>query len=121
MGVDIAYMTNESLQSLAYSRMVILFEQARKAVKKKPKRAKRYVQLARKLQERFRVKWPLSLKKHFCRKCDAYLELGISAKRRVHMPYQAITCLACGHVNKMRGSEKPWPKKAKRPLLQKKT
>lgn len=91
--------SSESATHLALSRMQILFTQAHEQFKTRPDRSNRYVELARKLQTRYRVKWPIELKTRFCSNCKHYLELGINAQKRVKKDHQSIHCLDCNHVH----------------------
>lgn len=98
-------MSNPS-QNLALSRMMILFEQAKDQFSKRPDRSRRYVQLAQKIQQRYRVKMPIEMKEQFCPKCESFLVIGKNAKKRVKVPHQNITCGECGFVHSFRLSEK---------------
>jgi len=73
-----------------------LFIFANKESKKRPKIAKKYVALARKLAKRNNI----SLKKYrrkFCKKCDTYFVPGKNCKIRLSKGKLSIKCLECGH------------------------
>lgn len=86
-------------EGLARSRIFILFDQARQQFDLRPDRSKRYVQLARKIQQRYRVQMPVEIKEQFCTKCGSFLVIGKNAKKRIKVPHQNITCNECGFVH----------------------
>jgi len=62
-----------------------------------PARAKRYVELARKLGMRFRLRLPKESKARFCRKCGAYWIPGRNVKVRLKPSEgRAVYECACG-------------------------
>ena len=93
--------SSDSQQALALSRMHILLEQAHEQFETRPDRASRYVELARAIQTKYRVVWPLELKIQFCANCGSFLELGKNATRRMKDNHQTIHCNVCGKT-KMR-------------------
>lgn len=92
----------DSLQALALTRMHILFTQAHEQFSTRPDRSNRYVELARAMQTKYRVVWPLELKTKFCSYCGSYLELGKNASRRMKKDHQTIHCNACGKTKMFR-------------------
>jgi ribonuclease P protein subunit RPR2 len=86
---------------IARERILKLFEEAEKAHNKEPKLAKRYVELARKISTRTNTRIPFSLKRKFCKNCNAYLVPGKNARVRVKNKIMIITCLECKAVSKM--------------------
>jgi len=89
----------EAWKKIARERIVILFAQAEREFAKHPERAKRYVELARKIGMRYRVRLGRA---DFCRQCNAYLKPGVNCRFRLRRDRQAVvaTCLACGHVSR---------------------
>ncbi len=62
--------------------------------------ARRYVELARKISMKYRIKLPKKFKLKFCKKClypykDGRFRVRISKSRVV------ITCLNCGHLRRI--------------------
>jgi ribonuclease P protein subunit RPR2 len=84
---------------IARERIAILFEEARKTVRIEPKLANRYVELARKIGMRYNVRIPHELKRHICKKCNAYLAPS-TAKYSTKAGVLRITCNACKHINR---------------------
>lgn len=81
----------------AAERIEVLFGQA----EARPKFARRYVVLARKLATRYKVPIPLRWKRRFCRKCDAFLVPGRNCRVRAREQRIVITCLDCGSVKRI--------------------
>lgn len=88
-------------KEIARERIALLFEEAGKAFPKSPERAKRYVELARKISTRTKTKMPAMLKRRFCKKCGAYLVPGNNAKIRIKNKAIIITCLECKALSKL--------------------
>jgi ribonuclease P protein subunit RPR2 len=82
-------------RDLALQRMERLFELAALAHTAHPQRSDRYVQIARKICTRTRVRMPRSLKRLFCRHCGSFLT---AAGTRVRLCEGVLiaTCLLCG-------------------------
>ena len=87
------------IAKISLERIYRLFELAE--AEKDKKRAKRYVELARKIATRNRVRIPQELKKSFCKKCGAFLKQGVNSKIRVTKSYLCVTCEECGTVKKI--------------------
>ncbi|MEK6864418.1 MAG: ribonuclease P protein component 4 [Nanoarchaeota archaeon] len=86
---------------IAKERILKLFEEAEKNHKEEPKLAKRYVELARRIATRTNTRLPFSLKRKFCKNCNAYLVPGKNARIRVKNKIMIITCLECKAISKM--------------------
>lgn len=87
------------MKDMARQRIERLFDLAEKEFEKRPDRSNRYVQLARQIGMRHRVRIPTHLKRRMCRKCYSYLVPGANARVRLHGRgrYIVTTCLECGH------------------------
>jgi ribonuclease P protein subunit RPR2 len=82
-------------RELSRERMERLFRLAAEAHDHHPERSDRYVQIARKISTRMRVRMPRHLKNLFCRHCGGYLPA--SGKRiRLREGMLIATCLRCG-------------------------
>ncbi len=87
---------------IALERMRILFVQAEKeAVLHRPARARRYVELARRIGMRYNVRMPPEFKRRFCKACLAYLVPGVNARFRVGRGRLVVTCTACGEIQRL--------------------
>jgi ribonuclease P protein subunit RPR2 len=86
---------------IALERISILFELAEKeAVAGDASRARRYVDLSRRLGMRYNVRMPVRFRRRYCRKCLAYLVPSVNARIRVGRGRLTITCLSCGLVER---------------------
>lgn len=83
--------------SIAAERIERLTDLARAAAKSgDTDRAKRYVELARRIAERNRLRLPKRFKRSTCDACDAYLIPGRNARVRTQDGHVVVTC-ECGH------------------------
>ena len=84
-------------EDIAVQRIERLFElaeeEARAGVEK---RSSRYLQLARAIGMRYRVRIPRHLKMRSCKGCYALLIPGKTARVRLREEYITTTCLRCG-------------------------
>ncbi len=87
------------IAKISLERIYRLFELAE--AEKDKKRAKRYIELARKIATRNRVRIPHELKKSFCKKCGAFLKQGVNSKIRITKSYLCVTCEECGNAKKI--------------------
>jgi ribonuclease P protein subunit RPR2 len=89
---------NETRQ-IALQRIRTLFELAKENIREEPELAQRYVQIARKIAMRTRVKLPVEYRRLICRHCKSFIYPSVNCRVRVQQrrePHVAITCLACG-------------------------
>ncbi len=87
---------------IALERMVVLFGLAEKeALQGHAPRARRYVDLARKIGMRYNVRVPPEFKRRFCKECLAYFVPGVNARVRVGRGRVVVTCLACGAIQRL--------------------
>jgi ribonuclease P protein subunit RPR2 len=101
---------------VARERIQILLAQARKMVEKDKDLSRRYVDLARRISERTKVRIPGELKRYLCKECGIALVPGINARVRLHARNTGIviTCLECGSmkrfpVTRRTGTKMPRP------------
>ncbi|MCK4476531.1 MAG: hypothetical protein KAU16_07370 [Methanophagales archaeon] len=87
-------------EDIALQRIKRLFElaeaDARKTDTKERSRSDRYVQLAREIGMRYRVRIPSHLKMRICTGCYSFLIPGKNAQVRLRGDYITTTCLRCG-------------------------
>lgn len=92
-------MTDRQTEQIALERVRTLFRLAEEAFPSDPVRAQRYVDLARRIAMRTRLRLPRDLRRRVCRRCKAYLVPGATSRNRIRQrrePHVAITCLRCG-------------------------
>ena len=87
-------------KKIGLERIKILFEEAEKNLKKHKARSKRYIELARKISTKNKVKIPKLLKRRFCKKCNTYLVPGYNCKVRNHKSRIIYQCLECGNYKR---------------------
>jgi ribonuclease P protein subunit RPR2 len=86
---------------IAIERMTRLFQLAEaEALQRHPDRARRYVELARKLGMRYNVRVPAPFKRSFCKECLAFLLPSVSSRVRVGQGRVVVTCTSCGAVQR---------------------
>ena len=88
-------MIKSSQKELALERIEKLFEEAKKSFKRYPERSNRYVQLARKIAMKVKVRVPKEYKKKFCKHCYRYLQPGINCRVRVRKGKVIYYCFNC--------------------------
>ncbi len=80
-------------QDIARSRIKQLFEQAE--LSKDKKLQNRYVELARKISMKYKVRMPPGLRRRFCKHCYSYLVVGKNCRVRNYGSKTTYTCLEC--------------------------
>ena len=97
-------MTDRQTEQIAMERIRILFSLAEETYPADPARAQRYVDLARRIAMRTRLRLPRDLRRRVCRRCNAFLVPGATSRTRIRQrrePHVAVTCLKCGHVTRI--------------------
>lgn len=84
-------------QKIALERAKILFSEARDAFKEDPGLSDRYVDRARKIAMKYKVKLPSSLKKQFCTHCHRFLMPGSNCTVRLTSQKVVYYCKSCRH------------------------
>jgi len=84
---------------IALERIYLLFKEAKLMFREDPNLSRRYVQLARKISMKYKVKFPAVLKRKFCKNCNSYL-VAKNSKVRTRQGFLVIHCLGCGYIRK---------------------
>ena len=87
-------------KQIAEERVHILFDQARKIFNDSSSLADKYVNLARKISMRYKVRLPRQYKKLFCKKCYRFLKPGKTLTARTKNKILIYTCKNCGHITR---------------------
>lgn len=87
-------------RQIALERIKILLERAQKIKNEDYELARRYVELARRIATRYRVRIPKELKITFCKKC-LYPYRSDRIRVRVRKSRVIITCLNCGYEKRV--------------------
>jgi ribonuclease P protein subunit RPR2 len=89
---------NETKQ-IAMERVHILFRLAKEAIHEEPRLAQNYVQIARRIAMRTRLRLPVEYRRLICRHCKSFIYPGANCRVRIKQrrePHVVITCLNCG-------------------------
>lgn len=82
-------------KSIARERIVVLFEQAQEAFAKDPKLSDRYIEIARKIAMKCKIRIPSDSKRKFCKHCYCYLVPGKNCRVRTHEGKVVYYCFKC--------------------------
>ena len=93
---------NPATKKIARERIEVLFEKAKGAFSAYPERSTRYVDLARRIAMRQRIRIDREFRRRFCHHCYAYLVPGRNMRVRVHRGRVVITCQACNKKTRFR-------------------
>jgi len=86
---------NPATKKIAKERISELFAQARLAFAEHPDRSNRYVELARRIAMRQRVRIDREYRRQYCHHCYAFLVPGRNMRVRVHDGNVVVTCGSC--------------------------
>jgi len=89
----------ETVKQIAMQRIRTLFSLAKEVIHEDPKLAQRYVELARKIAMRTRLRLPKEYRRMVCRHCKSFILPGVNCRVRIQPkrePHIVITCLNCG-------------------------
>ncbi|MFP3909084.1 MAG: ribonuclease P protein component 4 [Halobacteriota archaeon] len=87
-------------KNIAHERIEILVDRARRYMNEDYDLSRRYISLAKRIGERYRVKIPKELKITFCKKC-LYPYRSDKFQVRVRKSRVIITCLNCGEERRV--------------------
>ena len=76
-------------------RIRILFREAKEVFATDPSLANRYIEMARKLGMKYKVKITPSLQKQFCKHCYKYLMPSVNLRVRIKDGHMVYYCLEC--------------------------
>lgn len=82
-------------RAIAEERIRELFRQADSMFSRSRKLADRYVELARKISMKYKVRIPRQLKRRFCKHCHCYLKPGVNCRVRIAKGRVIYYCLSC--------------------------
>lgn len=97
-------MKETSIKQIAWQRIAILFEQAKKIARADPKLSAQYVLSARRIAMAAKIQLPLEFRRRTCRKCNAFFVHGVNCRVRVKQkrePHVVVTCLNCGNQTRI--------------------
>ncbi|MEM3045610.1 MAG: ribonuclease P protein component 4 [Candidatus Bathyarchaeia archaeon] len=92
------------MRRVAQERIEILFNLALETHRAEPALAQRYVDLARRIGARAKVRLPTRFRRLVCRRCKSFIVPGSTLRVRVKPGkpgHVALTCLRCGAVRRI--------------------
>lgn len=90
---------NKRGRKIAKERIRILLRKAERAYTENTKRAQRYVEIARRIGRKSKVRMPSEWRRRICKGCNSFLQPGLSCRVRLRKRREAhvvVTCLICG-------------------------
>jgi ribonuclease P protein subunit RPR2 len=93
---------NPATKMVAKERIEVLFGQAKLTFDKHPERSNRYVELARKIAMRQRVRIDCEFRRQYCHHCYTFLVPGQNMRVRVHGGNVVVTCGICNKKTRYR-------------------
>jgi ribonuclease P protein subunit RPR2 len=89
-------------KKIARERINVLFKEAEENFSLDKKLANRYVELARKLAMKYRVRIPSEFKRRYCKHCYSYLMPSKNCRVRTKDGMLIVYCLECKKFNKFK-------------------
>jgi len=93
---------NPVTKKIARERIEILFEQALLTFSVHPERSNRYVDIARRIAMRQRIRIGRGLRRQYCHHCYSFLVPGKNMRVRVHCGSVVVTCHSCNKKTRYR-------------------
>jgi ribonuclease P protein subunit RPR2 len=93
---------NPAAKKIARERIWVLFGRARQEYVTHPERSNRYVELARRIAMRQRIRIDRDLRRQYCHHCYAYLVPGRNMRVRIHRGNVVVTCRTCNRTTRYR-------------------
>lgn len=88
-----------SVREIALQRIRRLFTLAVENARNDPDLAQRYVEIARKIAMKARVRMPREYRRLICKHCKRFILPGVNSRVRIQQrrePHVVVTCLLCG-------------------------
>jgi ribonuclease P protein subunit RPR2 len=82
-------------KKIARERIAVLFSQAEARFSTQPELSSRYVDIARRIAMRQRIRIDRDLRRQFCRNCSSFLVPGTTSRVRISGGNVVVTCLTC--------------------------
>jgi len=86
-------------RKIALQRVHTLFGLAKESIRKEPELAQRYVDIARRIAMRAKVRLPKEYRRMICRHCKSFIYPSVNCRVRLQQrrePHLVMTCLVCG-------------------------
>lgn len=86
---------SSGIRKIARERIGILFGLADEVVRRDPAQADRYVELARRIAMKQRIRLDREYRRRFCHYCHRFLVPGLNMRTRIHRGRVVVTCGYC--------------------------
>lgn len=90
-----------AFKKIAMERIDVLFKNAEKEFVYNPELSNRYVDIARRIAMRQRIRIPTEYKRKFCRNCHSYAVPGKNMSVRIHRGKVIYRCCQCGYIRRI--------------------
>ena len=96
------------MKKIARERISILLQQAEKEFPEHKKRSNRYVEMARRIGMKYKVRLPRKYKRRICPNCYSYLKPGVNCSVRLEPKRKCVVwrCLECKNEKRYPYSKK---------------
>lgn len=88
------------MKKIAKERIGLLLRMAEECCRTDPALSNRYVEIARRISMRHRVRINWYLRRRFCRHCHHFFVQGVNVRVRIHRGRVVVTCRRCGHQSR---------------------
>ncbi|RDE16543.1 MAG: ribonuclease P [Candidatus Thorarchaeota archaeon] len=98
------------MRKLAHERIEILWGQALSVATTRPELARRWMNIAKALGRRTRVKIPRHISRRLCKECGSVLIPGQTSRVRLRhnrSTHVSVTCLNCGAIRRFPVGQEP--------------
>lgn len=102
---------------IALQRIHALFRLAKQKIREEPELAQHYVDIARKIAMRTKLRLPIEYRRMVCRHCKSFIYPGVNSRIRIQQrrePHMVIACLVCGKHTRIPLKSKNLKKKEKK-------
>jgi ribonuclease P protein subunit RPR2 len=103
---------SETKRQISLERIKTLFNQAKHEFSNDPRLSNKYVNLAKKIAMKSKIKMPSIFKRQYCKYCYSYLMQGKNVTVRTTTKTITYTCMNCNRYTRIGYKQKP--KKAKK-------
>lgn len=93
---------NPATKKIAQERIEVLFGQAHKEFREHPERSNRYVDIARRIAMRQRIRIDQEFRRQYCHHCYSFLVPGRNMRVRIHRGTVVVTCHCCNKNTRYR-------------------
>lgn len=91
----------DAQKDIARMRIEKLFSEAALQFTAHPELSHRYMQLASRMAQRYRIHFTREQKRMYCKGCSHYLVQGVNARIRLQKGILVIRCLDCNHLRRL--------------------